>query len=263
MEKIKKYLQSYDFNLSKNEKLVKNYLIKSNEQQISSKKLSKKLFISQSTVSRYLKKIRYKSLKEFNADLIIQNQDLTTNFDDIVNTKISLIKATNQISQQEKFIKIAKQISNARLIYIYGVGYSEIAGRNLQLRLSRIGFNVILLNNRHDIILQSAAKQMNDVVCLFISQTGETHELIEICLFIQKYNVKSYVITNNEHSPMAKMVDEFLLVPKIYIGYKIETIFSEVTVSVILDQLYYTIIDSNYNQCITNYRQTKAMLTSK
>ncbi len=57
MGKIKKYLQSYDFNLSKNEKLVKDYLIKSNEPQISSKKLSKKLFIPQSTVSSYLNKI--------------------------------------------------------------------------------------------------------------------------------------------------------------------------------------------------------------
>ncbi len=251
-----KYIEANDLNLSKNESRIRQYLLENYDTDFSTKKISQDLYMSPSTVSRYLKKIRYESIYKLNADKILDDQNYQELFANIVATKQELLERTIGLNSIDQIREFAYEIDKAKTIYIYGMGYSSLEGKNLQLRLSRIGYRVILLYNRHDMMMLSSSKEMKDSVCLFISQTGETRELIQIANFLKNYKVEKLLITNNRKSSLAKMCDQILIVPKIESGYKIEIIFSEITVNLLLDLIYAVLLMENYEKSIELYMKT-------
>lgn len=257
------YIKENAMNLSKNETLIREYILSHYGQTLSTKIISEALFIALSSVNRYLKKIKYQSIYQFNHDYKKDGNNYRNTFKEIIKFKHQLLDETFACNSDEEIVNFAKIITKARTIYIYGLGYSAYEGRNLQLRLSRIGYHAVLLNNRHDIIMQSSSKEMKDSVCIFISQTGETKELLDICQILSPYNTKRVLITNNVQSKLAKQCDKVLQVPKIYSGYLIETVFSEVCVNLLFDLLYSVILIDNYEEQIVLYNKTKFFLNLK
>lgn len=254
------YIEHNVEGLSKNELRVREYLLNNYHKEFKTTQISNDLFISASTVSRYLKKINYKSIYQLNADKKLDNEDYSKVFERILQMKTELLSKTAEINSVKAVKEFTDILTKVKTIYIYGLGYSSMEGRNLQLRLSRIGYRVILLYNRHDMMMLSSSKEMKNSVCLFISQTGETEELIQTSIFLKEYDVKKLLLTNNPHSTLAKECDHQLLVPKIYSGYLMEIIFSEVTISLLLDFIYAIILLDNYDDSIKVYNKTKLFL---
>lgn len=257
------YIKENTMNLSKNEILIRKYILNHYGEALSTKIISEALFIAPSSVNRYLKKIKYQSIYQFNHDYKMEGNNYCETFKEIVKFKHHLLDETFACNKEEDIVNFAKVIVQARTIYIYGLGYSAYEGRNLQLRLSRIGYHAVLLNNRHDIIMQSTSKEMKDSVCIFISQTGETKELLDICQILNPYNTKRVLITNDTHSQLASQCDQVLEVPKIYSGYLLETIFSEVCVNLLFDLLYSVVLLDNYEEQLVLYNKTKQFFKLK
>lgn len=107
---------------------------------------------------------------------------------------------------------ISKRISSADNIYIVGSGSAYHAGL----------FGSYLLNQRNAILTQviragefsykSTALTGHDLV-LAISQSGESHDILDAVHSAKNFGVKVVAITNSRDSELIKQSDEFIVTP--------------------------------------------------
>ncbi len=256
MSKIYEYVKNNKVKLSSNEEKIKQYMLENFDKCNKTSEIAKEIYIAPSGVSRFLKKIKYKNIKHYNKDKKLEEEGIEKILEDIYLEKKKILKETFEMNSIKEIIDFSIVLSQAKIIYLYGLGYSRIEAQNIQLRLSRIGYKIILIKSRHDFIIKGGSHLINSSVFLFLSQTGETKEIIDILDFIKDNNIQTLTITNNRNSTISKFSKKTLLVPKIYSGYKIESIFSEVATALIFDLIYMVILYEDYSNSYKNYQKS-------
>ena len=97
---------------------------------------------------------------------------------------------------------------NLKLI-ISGVGKSGIVARKIAATFSSVGLTSIYLNPL-DALHGDIGIVNNNDLCILLSNSGETSELIEIIPHLQSRETKCIALTGNINSSLAKICDVFL-----------------------------------------------------
>lgn len=200
-----------DINLTKNEKIIYDFLITKREFifMYTELDISKFTGVSQSTVSRFWKKIGFNNLKEFKERIKESNNysSPSTKFKSIlssdkfhyrnyVNHSISLIEeSANKISEEE-FNKAVKFFVESRKIFTHGIGPSDFLSSLLIFRLKRFGLNIDALPSSGQEIYEGlihSAKGDLFVLFLFSHYHPETYVILD---YAKKNNIKIVLITD-------------------------------------------------------------------
>lgn len=131
----------------------------------------------------YAKKIIKKQAKQ----VMTMADKLTNNFDDIIKTLLSC---------------------NGKII-ISGIGKSGLIGKKLVGTMCSIGYPSVFLHPVEGIHGDVGIVCTNDTV-IFISNSGETEELITLLDYLDTLPVKKIVITGAPNSTMARRCDYVL-----------------------------------------------------
>ena len=247
--------------LTNNDKKIANY-IKNNMESIiklTSVDLAKNTKLSQSAITRFVKKIGYNSFIDMKVDLAKSNdkdfdyiEDEINKDDDIENiiekSKTNIIKTiekTYGIIEVDKVKKASCMLNNANKIYLSGVAGSGLICEDFYYKLLRAGANVTYEKDTHtNISIISHIKK--DDLLIAISYNAKTKEVIEAVEYAKSKEAGVISISKNENSKLSKLSDVLLKIPSIEKELRYGAIGSRFSSLAITDILYFSYITKNY-----------------
>ena len=109
-----------------------------------------------------------------------------------------------------KALALLDKCSKSKLkVIVSGVGKSGIVARKIAATFSSVGLTSIYLNPLDALHGDIGIVNKNDL-CILLSNSGETSELLEIIPHLKSRETKCIALTGNNDSTLAKKTDVFL-----------------------------------------------------
>lgn len=167
------------------------------------------------------------------------------------------MKDTVSVLEEEKVLAASNLLKEASVIYVYGIGASNLVADNIMQKWSRIGKTCILINDPH-ILLAALVGSKKDTVFIGISNSGETKEVIKLNNLARDYGHKTISITRFGGNSLAKKSDIALQHIR---ANEIET-RSAATSSLhaqflVVDILFYVYVSRNYKNTLEKIHDSR------
>lgn len=242
-------MESIYENFTPLEKTIADFFIKDKEEQdLSSKHISKKLYVSEAALSRFSKKCGFQGYREFlfyyrqereKANTQIQDNDSTK----VLGTYQELLNKTYSLMDVLKVKRIVKLLSTKERIYVYGKGSSGLAAQEMKLRFMRLGVNIEAITDEHIMKMNMVLLNSNCLV-IGISVSGASEEIIS-CLQAAKIQGAATVLMSARQDKRFQIFDEFLLIASKKYLENGKAISPQFPVLIMVDILYSKFLESD------------------
>lgn len=169
--------------------------------------------VSDATIMRLAKKAGFKGFYHLKLALSQQQAALpaaTQNTDSTIGSLISeQEKAIQSLQHTLKFADIKKTqklLENAQTVYLFGAGNSSNIAQYAAYLLNQLGIRTISAN-LSEMQLNFAYEMTHADVCLLISNSGSTTQILNIASIAKKSLVPTVCITSEAKSQLAKLVN--------------------------------------------------------
>ncbi len=222
---ILKKLNDPRIKLSKSDRRLIEYFLKYGTQACSSSisEISEACEVSHATVTRFARKFGFETLKDFKIALAQDlgahdsaNTLLTPSIDlkdscEITAQKLLQLNVTmlTQSSRELDFQAVrtlVRAIIGARRVFFFGIGASGFISRDASRKFTRLGISAMCATDSHDMMMHASLCSREDL-CLFISTSGKTFEIIKAAELAKKNGAKLGAITSDSYSPLGKLCD--------------------------------------------------------
>nr|WP_307991471.1 MurR/RpiR family transcriptional regulator [uncultured Niameybacter sp.] len=235
--------------------------------------LAKEAYTSASTVIRLVKKMGFKGFNEFKQDLIgeltlkenrkIPEQNELTKEDktkDIIE-KITYrhmisIEETTSLIDLEVFERCITLLTQAEQIYIFGIGASYLAAKDLQQKMMRVGKLSLAFEDYHLQILQARNMKPKDIGIVF-SYSGQTEEMVKCSEQIKEVGATLISITRFGQSKIATLADYNLYIASNEPLRRSGAMTSRIAQLCMVDMIYLAYINHSYDQAYENIGKTQ------
>ena len=247
------------------EKTIADYILAYQDLKLPpSPQIAKLLFVSEASLSRFAKKCGYSGFREFcfnyqNIPLEEKTGSLDVLSQKVMNSYHTLLEKTISLVDEEQMYRILKMITEARRVYIYGVGSSGIAAREFKLRLMRIGYFVEAVTDFQLIRMNSALVNQNHLV-IGLSLSGSTKEVIAGLRIAKSHKAPTVLITASRKQQLLGCCDELLPVASQKNLNAGTTISPQFPMLVVLDIFYSYLLQSDYPRKISTHAETLSAL---
>ena len=142
---------------SESEKTIAEYFLATDDEDLSSKTVSKKLYVSEAALTRFAKRLGLSGYREFiySYQQFKENEGKTIILrkSPVFDTYEEILEKTYALYDGDKYDEFTKLILNCKRIYIYGVGSSGYLAMEFAQRLIRLGLDAEAITNTHEILL--------------------------------------------------------------------------------------------------------------
>jgi DNA-binding MurR/RpiR family transcriptional regulator len=182
-----------------------------------SKNLSKLLYVSEATLSRFAKKCSYRGFREltyvYKKDLSAneQEKDISTLSMRVHDNYLKLLNESFELLDEAQMKRIATLVNKCKRVCVYGMGSSGFAANEFRLRFMRTGLYVEAITDSQMIQMNSALMDEDNLV-IAISLSGKTKEILSGIRLAKKRNAKVVLITANKNVIETESCDEVLYV---------------------------------------------------
>ncbi|MEF9960922.1 MAG: MurR/RpiR family transcriptional regulator [Niameybacter sp.] len=275
MKPVRTRLKEYKRLASDSEKELIEYIQNHMDQvvKMSVHELAKEAYTSASTVIRLVKKIGFKGFKEFKQDLIAEitlrestkipeQNELTKEekskdiIDKITYRHIISIEETKSLIDLEVFETCIKLLTQAEQIYIFGIGASFLAAKDLQQKMMRVGKLSLAFEDYHLQILQARNMKPHDLAIVF-SYSGQTEEMVKCSEQIKEVGATLISITRFGQSKVATLADHNLYIASNEPLRRSGAMTSRLAQLCMVDMLYLAYINHSYDQAYRNIGKTQ------
>lgn len=180
--------------------------------------LAKTVDVSNATITRFVKKMGCENFYSFKLQLadspineVSKAGKRDTVADQVYNYYQKILSGTWEHLYPDDLQKAVKLISNARRVYLFGLGSSGYTAQEMTQRLIRMGIAAFSMTDTHIMYISGGIMQPGDVI-LAISLTGETIEVNNSVALAKKKDAKVIAITSDENSKLAELSDLTILV---------------------------------------------------
>ena len=212
-------IQKQYLNFTNKEKLIADYMLKESTkmQNINIAVLANKIGVSNGTISRFCKKIDCETFADLKIKLSSASPPLKEYKENdplkqVYNFYKQAVDGTNKMMDRGVLDEIAKEIREARVVYIYGIGSSGLTADEFMLRLIRMGFQGQSISDPHLMLINSSIVSSRDLVLAF-SVSGETVELVNSVAAARRNNCRVLCITSFEDNSLSQYADASLVIP--------------------------------------------------
>ncbi|MGN1398785.1 MAG: MurR/RpiR family transcriptional regulator [Erysipelotrichaceae bacterium] len=192
-------------NLDRSEQKVVKTLyeeIKKGNDRITIRQLSNKTYMSTSSIVRLSKRMGFYGYSDMVYSFRKQIQEIVEfNSND---TLSSVIISSDSLMVIDELVKDVVSGNYSR-IHIIGIGYSNLVCEYLRDKLVEQCY-FATCSNPSDLDSKDA------FIVIYISNSGETKDLIANINGIRKNNYKAYVISSQENSTICKMIDKKIII---------------------------------------------------
>lgn len=209
-------IESIYANLTPLEKTIADFFIKNREEMdFSSKYISRHLYVSEASLSRFSKKCGFKGYREFlfyykqgfSSETHLNTDDQTklvlNTYQELLNKSYSLV----DLAQMERIIQI---LTTKKRIYVYGRGSSGLAAEEMRFRFMRIGLNIVAVTD-NEMMQMNTVVVSEDCAVIGISVSGKTAEVIHSLRDSKKQGATTILMTSCQDRSFQEFCDEILL----------------------------------------------------
>ncbi|MCD9022424.1 MurR/RpiR family transcriptional regulator [Cohnella silvisoli] len=214
-------IQSVYKQLRKSEKAVADYITENPEKVINSNisEIAKESNVSEATVIRFCKTAGFSGFQDlkvtlargaahFDSPTIYENikkgDSLSTALEKMYANNMQALNGTYQCLDLNQLQEVSKVVSQARFVYLIGVGTSGLVAEYAEYRFTRIGLTTRAYTESHQIALATTSVRKSDVV-IAISQSGSTKAIVEPLEIAKGKGAITIAITGHPYSPIAKI----------------------------------------------------------
>jgi DNA-binding MurR/RpiR family transcriptional regulator len=185
------------------------------EMDFSSKNISKLLYVSEASLSRFAKRCGFKGYREFIFNYQNAFKEPGKQIDEltktVLNTYQELLNKSFALVDEAQMHRIAKMLTTSHRVFVYGMGSSGMAAQEFKMRFMRLGLFVESINDSHIMRMNSALLREDDLV-IGISISGKTEEIISGLRKAKERGSSTILITANNREGYHAFCDEILLV---------------------------------------------------
>lgn len=200
--------------LTEVEKIIADYFIDTEDTDLSSKAVSKKLYTSEAALTRFAKKLDLSGYREFVYRYKVSrkmsfNKKRETGSPIFDTYREILLKSYNLYSYED-YDRLVGEILSSKRIYVYGVGSSGNLSKEFATRLIRLGLDAEAVTDTHMLLLNSVRLNKGDLV-IGISYSGKSIEVIEGLRKAANRGLKTVLFVSNDKAKWANDFDFVLL----------------------------------------------------
>lgn len=261
-------------NLSDAERIIGQYIIEHPQfvPNMTTKDLSKKTGVSESSVVRFCKSIGIGSFKSFKLELAKQNATAGPNLTDfsilqqkdspydlfhrVTYTNKAAIESSLASLDRKELERAVDAFLNASRLIFFGVGGSATPALDAHYKFSKLGYNSVVAHDFHYLLSLIPHLTPKDIF-VAISMSGKTKDVLELAGFAKKKGAIVIAITNLDKSPLYKMASIRLCTPAVEQDFRVGTISSRMTQLNIIDALYLSVFNQIGEKVVEQYHQAR------
>lgn len=198
------------------EKTIADFFIrKEGHTDLSAKNVSKQLYVSEASLSRFAKKCGYKGYREFlfcyeQSGTPVNRPPASDHIKTVLNSYQELLNKSYSLMDEEQIGRIENILSEKKRIYIYGKGSSGLVGMEMKMRFMRIGVNMEAITDDHIMRMNSVLLDQ-DCAVIGISVSGKTMEVIESLKAAKRCGAAVILMTSHIDKDFRIFCDEVML----------------------------------------------------
>lgn len=169
----------------------------------------------------------------------------------------ALLDTADQLDLDE-IDRVARALTDARTIHLFGVGTSAVSADELRIRLQRIGFACWLWPEIHGALISVALTDERDVV-LGLSHSGQITETIDVLRAAASRGARTIAITNDSTSTLAAAADLVLTTAQTGTA-QADALADRHSQLLILDVLYTRVAQLNHDRTVAALEITAAAI---
>lgn len=215
---VKQKIQKVYDELTPVEKSVANFFLNNTKQMgFFSKDISKLLYVSEATLSRFAKKCDFKGYREliyvYKNDLASseKEKDISTLSTRVRDIYWKLLEESFELLDEVQMKRIANLVNTCKRVCVYGMGSSGFVAKEFRLRFMRTGLYVEAITDSQMIQMNSALVDEDNLV-IAISLSGKTKEILSGIRLAKERNAKVVLMTANKNVKESEYCDEVLYV---------------------------------------------------
>lgn len=268
--RIKENMHTY----TDTEKRIAEYILENKDEVVnfSSQHFAKEINSSAAAIVRFSKKIGYNGFTHLKVELARDHSEEEQSFDKLIKEEdtIETMVRKSHYSNHRTFDNTYKllnlevldasiaAISNARRIYLLGIGGSGIVCQDLYHKFVRIDADVVYFDDFH-LEMSSLTHITENDVTIALSYSGQTREIIMAQKLAQDKGATTIAITQVGRNELSKNSDFVINIPKEESEVRLGSIASRFSMLAISDLLYLGVAKNNIEETrrkIVNTRDT-------
>lgn len=223
------------------EKIIADYFIKNrHKENFSSRAITKKLFVSEASLSRFAQKCGFRGYREFvfryEEGFIDDKEERSYNFQEVLNTYHQLLNQIVDYVDDQQIERFSNMINDAKHVLVLGIGSSGLTAKEMKNRFMRLGVLMEAVNEADEMKMQSLFQDEQTLV-IGISLSGKKKEVLFSLKQAYKLHAKTVIITANRKDSFT-YCDEKILIPSFRDLDSGNSISPQFPVLVILDICY-------------------------
>lgn len=264
------------------EKRIADYLQANFEAAVymTTEELAKATYTSHSAIIRLCKKLGFTGFKEFRLELGREVHQLLAQFDQTIDANfpfseqddgatiakkmaelsIQAVKKAQLQIENQPLDTIAEKLTQAKRIFVFAKGDSQITARKFQNKLVKLNKFLILAEEYSD-SSWNAANLTKEDCAVFISYSGRIHHYEKIMSYLKHVGTPTLLLTGNEHSEMAKKASMCLVISQGELDFvKVATFSSQIAFDYVLNTLYSIMYAQNYTANVLNLKEKQQLI---
>ncbi|MFC5401286.1 MurR/RpiR family transcriptional regulator [Cohnella soli] len=263
------------------EKLVAEYILENTDEvpHLSIKSLAQMSKTSDASVLRFCKTLGYSGYRSFivsiSASLGSRDEDQKDQYTDIqpgddlsiIISNVSLnnmksIEDTLSVIDRNEVARAVKVLRASTRIVFFGIGASGIVCRDGEQKFSRINKMCHAYTDGHSQLTAGTLLGKGDVA-IFVSNSGDTVEIIEALELVKKNGVTTIAITKYNKSELAEKSDILLSISTPELTFRSGAMGSRIAMLTIIDILFAGVASAEYQNVKKYLTKTHNILASK
>lgn len=234
--------------------------------------LAKRTFSSSSSVVRLCHHLGFEGFKEFRKaltyELAVREQSRvdeqkelkrSDRLEDIIEKitykNIMSLEDTKNLIDVQTLQECLWLIRRARCVYLFGLGASLIAAKDLYLKLLRLNKLCVINDDWHSQLLQAKNASEKDLG-IVISYSGNTYEVIECMKTLKENKTPIIAITRCVATPVSELADQKLYTTANESTFRSGAMSSRISQLNIIDVLYTALANSQYEESLEQLSRT-------
>ncbi len=173
---------------------------------------------------------------------------------------IETIRKTMGKLDKEQLNKAVEMIRNAKRIYLFGNGDSQIRARSFQNKFIKINKHLIIADEYGETAWNTLSMDKFDCA-IIISYAGNSASYMKLLKYLAAMKIPSIMLTGNSESTVSKLCNLTIEVPHDeYDFFKVGTFSSQISFEYILDTLFSIIYAKEYTSNLNNLKKKEDAL---
>lgn len=214
----------------------------------SAKNMSKILFVSEASLSRFAKKCGFHGYREFvyqyESTLNKQQEPVASDTRSVLDIYQEILNHAYSLTDEMQITRIVKYFGEAERIIACGKGSSGLAASEMESRFMRIGMNIDSLQDEDRMRMQTVFINKRNLVC-GMSISGDTDGVLYLLRESHKRGARTILFTASSKEEFHEFCTEVVLIPSLkYLNHG-NVISPQFPILLVLDIIYYYLVNQD------------------